>query len=239
MSALRLLLADGQNIPYTLKVSVRRRTVGLQVNEHGLTVHVPAGIPQHAVECLLREKGDWIARQLAKRCEQRPAPCAWRGGQLLHYHGLPVQLCLRQEASSRPAELDGSRLYLALADPEDAPSVRREVIQWLVRQASTDFARRLELLAIRLGVPVPPFKLSSARTRWGSCNAKGEIRLNWRLIQAPPHIIHYVIAHELAHLKEMNHSQHFWAWVEKLCPDYKTARQDLKALSVQLHWISR
>lgn len=236
MSERQLTLAGGHSISYTLKVSARRRTIGLQVDERGLTVHVPSRVPRPTVERLLQDKSDWIARKLAK-WRDRPAALAWQDGTELHHLGQPVQLCLRRDARSRTAEYDGSRLHLALADPQDTGTVRRKVMQWYARQARADFTRRLELLAAKLGVPTPPLFLSSAKTRWGSCNARGEIRLNWRLIQAPPHIIHYVVAHELAHLKEMNHSPRFWAWVEKLCPEYKAARQQLKALSAQLHLI--
>lgn len=236
MSERQLTLAGGHSIPYTLKVSARRRTIGLQVDERGLTVHVPRRVPQHTVESLLQDKSDWIAGKLAK-WQSRPAALEWQDGTRLHHLGQPVQLCLRQDARSRAAEFDGNRLHLAVADPDDTAAVQRKVAQWYAKQARTDFARRLELLAAKLGVPTPPLFLSSAKTRWGSCNSKGEIRLNWRLIQASPHIIHYVVAHELAHLKEMNHSPKFWAWVERLCPDYASARRELKAISARLHLI--
>ncbi len=234
MSAPRLTLPDGRSIPYILKVSARRRTVGLRVDALGLTVHAPARLPLHAVESLLRDQSGWISGKLAE-WQDRPAAPEWRDGTRLRHLGQPVQLCLRRDSRSRAAEFDGSRLHLAVADPQDARAVQRKVIQWYAGQARADFSRRLVLLAARLGVPAPPWRLSGARTRWGSCNARGEIRLNWRLIQAPPHVIHYVVAHELAHLKEMNHSPQFWAWVERLCPDYRAARQELKALSAHLH----
>ncbi len=82
---------------------------------------------------------------------------------------------------------------------------------------------------------MPTLSLSNAQSRWGSCNSKQEIRLNWRLLQAPPHLINYVVCHELAHLKEMNHSARFWAVVESLCPQYKQAEKDLKVWSPKLH----
>jgi predicted metal-dependent hydrolase len=236
MSERKLTLAGGLSVTYALKVSARRRTVGLQVDERGLTVHIPTRMPQHALESLLRNKSDWIARKLAK-WQHKPAAIVWRDGVRLRHLGQSVQLCLRRDARSRAVEFDGGRLHLAVTDPDDVHTVQRKVIQWYAKQARSDYARRIELLAAKLGVSTPPLFLSSARTRWGSCNSKGEIRLSWRLIQAPPHIIHYVIAHELAHLKEMNHSPQFWAWVEKLCPEYQIARQELKALSAHLHLV--
>jgi predicted metal-dependent hydrolase len=115
--------------------------------------------------------------------------------------------------------------------------IQRKVVQWYKKQALVDFARRLEIFSAKLGVALPQLLLSNARSRWGSCNSRKEVRLNWRLLQAPPHIINYVVCHELAHLKEMNHSVRFWHVVESIFPDYKTAEKELKALSALLHRI--
>lgn len=232
------VIIAGKPVPYTLKVSARRRTIGLRIDANGLTVHTPKRIPLHTLESLLQNKSDWIARKLEEwQGQARPPAFEWRDGAALQYLGQGIQLSLRQDARNRALTFDGATLCVAQPDPADIKSVQRKVAQWLAKQARTDFERRIALLATRLGVPLPPVYLSNARTRWGSCNSRGEIRLHWRLIQAPPHIIHYVVAHELAHLKEMNHSQKFWAWVEKLCPDYRSARDELKALSHALHLI--
>lgn len=230
----QLELRGGHRIPYTLKVSANRRTIGLRVDVNGLTVHIPKRVAQHTVERLLQDKSDWIARKLAE-WQDRPQPFEWKDGAVLKHLGQDILLNLRQDPRNRALEFDGARLYVAQPDPDDLKTVQRKVIQWYAKLARADFTRRIELLAAKLGVPPPPVFLSNARTRWGSCNSRGEIRLHWRLIQAPPHIIHYVVAHELAHLKEMNHSPKFWAWVETLCPDYDTARTELKALSASLH----
>jgi predicted metal-dependent hydrolase len=230
------LLISGKEIAYTLKISARRRTVGLRIDASGLTVHIPKRISKRSVASLLQDKSDWITRKLAE-WQDRPPAMQWQDGAALRYLGQDIQLSLRADARNRAVEFDGARLYLSLPNPEDDATVQRKVAQWYRKQALTDFTRRIELLAAKLGVDTPPMFLSNAKTRWGSCNSRGEIRLHWRLIQAPPHIIHYVVAHELAHLKEMNHSPKFWAWVEKLCPDYSAARQELKALSAQLHLV--
>jgi predicted metal-dependent hydrolase len=236
VSQKQLKLPDGQVIPYLLKISARRRTIGLTIDQAGLTVHIPRRIALATVESLLRSKSDWIADKLAK-WQDKPGAFEWRDGACLRYLGQEIVLALRHDTRSRAVEFDGQRLHVALPTPDDAAAVQRKVVQWLTKQCRPDFSRRLELLAAKLGVPNPPLYLSGARTRWGSCNSRGEIRLNWRLIQAPPAIIHYVVAHELAHLKEMNHSPKFWAWVEKLCPDYAAARRALKAMSGELHRI--
>ena len=151
--------------------------------------------------------------------------------------GNPVTLSIEPDTASRAADFTPGLLRLALPNPENTAQIAKKVVQWYRKQALTDFSRRLEILSAKLGVPTPTLFLSNARSRWGSCNSKQEIRLNWRLLQAPPHIINYVVAHELAHLKEMNHSAKFWAMVEKIYPDYKTAEKELKVWSAKLHQI--
>jgi len=101
---------------------------------------------------------------------------------------------------------------------------------WYRRHAQSYFRGRVERYSAVLGIEPPRVFISNAQTRWGSCNANREVRLNWRLIQASPHIIDYVVAHELAHLKEMNHSARFWRVVERMCPGYQTARTELDAM---------
>jgi predicted metal-dependent hydrolase len=222
-------------IPYRLKVSTRRRTVGMRVDENGLTVNAPSRIGKKALESMLLERADWIITKLGEWQARQVPEMAWQDGERLLLLGNQIQLCLTPDSRSRKPQLEAGRLLISMPEPENRALVSRKVLQWYRREALGDFARRVQLLAGRLGVTVQSISLSSARTRWGSCNSRGEIRLNWRLIQAPPHLIHYVAAHELAHLKEMNHSPKFWAIVEKLCPEYASARQELKALSAQLH----
>ena len=137
--------------------------------------------------------------------------------------------------TNKTLAFEANVLSIATPTPNNHALISRKVIQWYKNQAALDFSRRLEILATKLGVATPPLTLSNAQSRWGSCNSRGEVRLNWRLLQAPPHIINYVICHELAHLKQMNHSAKFWAVVESLFPNYKAAEKGLKALSPQLH----
>ena len=105
---------------------------------------------------------------------------------------------------------------------------------WFCEQASEVFAARLDLYAERLGVRYASMALSSAGTRWGSCTVEGNIRLNWRLIHFALPLIDYVVAHELAHLLEMNHSARFWARVESVYPDYDGAKMALRKRSQEL-----
>ena len=122
------------------------------------------------------------------------------------------------------------RLTLHVGLPQSAtPEQIRDVVQsWLQRQARRVFEERCKHFAQQLGVRYTKLSLSSAQTRWGSAGADGAIRLNWRLIHFAMAQIDYVVAHELAHLREMNHSPRFWDVVRSVMPDYERVRSTLK-----------
>jgi hypothetical protein len=109
--------------------------------------------------------------------------------------------------------------------------VRDAVVKWYRRHALEHLSERVVHFSGRLGTPAPRVFLSDARTRWGSCNAEREIRLNWRLMQAAAHVIDYVVAHEVAHLKVLSHSSRFWRTVAQIYPGYEAAKAELNAMS--------
>lgn len=234
MSTYLLALPDGDVIPYQLERRPRK-SVGMLINNTGLVVRAPRHVSQSRIEQLLQTKAGWIRSKLKLREESVDAPMHLNDGAVLWLLGSEIRLSVRADARSRAVEFDHGVLHIALPAPDDESAVARKVLQWYRKQALADFSRRLEIFSAKLGVALPKLLLSNARARWGSCNSKAEIRLNWRLLQAPPHIINYVVCHELAHLKQMNHSPKFWALVESICPDYKKAEKELKALSAQLH----
>ncbi|MDP2247100.1 MAG: SprT family zinc-dependent metalloprotease [Nitrosomonadales bacterium] len=234
MSDYQLVLPDGARIPYQLERRPRK-TIGLKISAAGLVVHAPKRISQSLLENALLEKVDWIRKKLTQLVENQPDQLHWEDGAELLLLGNPIKLSLSQDSSNRKPEFEYGVLHLRLKSIDDAELVASKVVQWYKKEALTDFSRRLALFATKLGVELPKLYLSNAQSRWGSCNSKKEIRINWRLLQAPPHIINYVICHELAHLKQMNHSVRFWNIVESLQPDYKEAERTLKFLSPQLH----
>lgn len=237
MSKYTLTSPEGEVIPYFLERRTRR-TVGMRITPQGLLVRAPKRISQEQIEQLLFTKINWIVSKLRFHQENQVAPMQWRDGAKLWLLGNELTLSVRHDKKNRAVECEAGSLHVAMPAPEDEEAVARKVLQWYRKQAMSDFNRRLELLAAKLGVSTPRLFLSNANTRWGSCNSKNEIRLNWKLIQAPPHIINYVTAHELAHLKEMNHSGRFWAVVESIFPEYKKAEKELKQLSPRLHAIT-
>ena len=229
-----LTFANGETISYLLERR-SRRTIGLKITAEGLVVHAPKRIVEFQLNQILQGKSNWILNKLQAREANHVAKIEWIDGEHLLYLGSDIQLSISQNSSNKALIFDQNTLLIASPQANNHAVLGRKVFQWYKKQAVIDFNRRLEILAAKLGAATPPLTLSNAQSRWGSCNSRGEVRLNWRLLQAPPHIINYVICHELAHLKQMNHSAKFWAVVEQLFPNYKLAEKELKALSPQLH----
>jgi predicted metal-dependent hydrolase len=201
--------------------------VGFKVDESGLTVSAPATMPLARIEALVRDSERWILRKIVEWRARQVPPVAWDDGARLPYLG--GGLALRIAAGSRASvERSGEELHVIVRTAGEV-QVRRAVTAWYKRAALAHLQERARQLALRAGLAPPKVSLSSAMARWGSCNSKREVRLAWRLIKAPGEMIDYVVCHELAHLRHMNHSRAFWAEVERQCPDYRGLRERLFA----------
>jgi hypothetical protein len=229
----------GHLVAYELR-RARRRSIGFTIGAEGLTVSAPRWVAQADVDGALREKAAWILRKLQQQRERaqrlQAARVDWRDGTAIPFLGETVIVVRDPRATgamldSGAAALPGvPRLTLHVGLPHDAaPAQLRELVQsWLQRQARRVFEERCAHFAPRLGVRVRRLSLSSAATRWGSASADGSVRLNWRLVHFALPVIDYVVAHELAHLREMNHSAAFWEVVRSVLPDYEHARGALR-----------
>jgi predicted metal-dependent hydrolase len=228
-ASLRCLSLPGGSLWYGF-LRAHRRTLAIVVERGRVEVRAPRWTPIAEIEAFLREKEPWIRRRVAEGRRESPA-FSWREGESLPVLGEPLKIVAGPPASG--TRRIGQSLQVGVASPS-ASLLRPAVLQWLRDEAQRVFAQRVGAYAPRLDVPVPELRLSNARTQWGSCNARGRVLLNWRLIHVPLALLDYVVAHELAHLRELNHSGRFWALVEKAYPDWRTARKDLNRIEKQL-----
>jgi len=223
----------------------KRRTIGFVVGADGLVVSAPKWVPLYEVDKAVQEKSGWILKKLHEARDRHErmesARIEWKDGALLPFLGEQVIVVLdpRQQHAGRGESGAGAvlhadaqsllgvpRLTLHIGLPQQATQqqIRDAVQAWLMRQAKRIFTERLNHFAPLLGVQWKKLSLSSAGTRWGSASADGSIRLNWRLVHFRQSVMDYVVAHELAHLRVMDHSPRFWDTVATVMPDHAALR---------------
>ena len=225
----RHLQLGAEIVAYTLKQG-RRRRLTMTIDERGLTVGAPLRITLAKVESFVGSHAGWVKKKLAEYAGSHARRhIAVRDGTCLPLLG--AEIAVRIVPGANRIRWQEDVLMLEARNDADYAALTRRALQ---RRALALFAERLALYAQRIGLPLPGLGLSNARTRWGSCSAKSGIRLNWRLIHLPLPLIDYVVAHELAHLLEMNHSPRFWAVVESIYPDCHNARRELKARAAEM-----
>ena len=219
----RYVQLGGRVVAYRLRQGKHRR-LSMTIDERGLSVGAPLRTALKEIEAFITCHGAWVHKKL----DEYAATHARRHLSVRDGASLPLlggEVRLRIVAGANRVCWGPGVLMLQARPDADCEALARRGLQ---RQAMEVFAGRVAHYAQRLGRSVPPLRLSSARTRWGSCSEKSGVSLNWRLIHLPLALIDYVVAHELSHLVEMNHSPRFWAVVEQLCPDWRELRLQLK-----------
>jgi predicted metal-dependent hydrolase len=227
----RSITLNGQAITYTVRRSARARQIRLRVGAAiGLEVVVPASGRLPDIPPLLRERADWILRAIG-RVAAPPPPVATPlvDGAAVPYLGVEHRLMLRAGAGLKPEVLHDRAAGTLSVRFDPGVYTLAAVLEWWFRdRAREQLAARLEFFGAHLGVRPTRLTIRDTRSRWGSCSARGGLNFSWRLILAPPPILDYVVIHELAHLRELNHSPRFWAIVAAHCPDYRARRDWLK-----------
>ena len=221
----RTIRLEGGEVPYVLRRSARH-TLALRIDDRGVNVAAPKRATVREIERFIAGHAAWLFDTLALRAARPlPEPFEPHDGAFLPVFGQPCRLRLggpgRWAVWTRDGE--GDELWLpAGVDP------RAVLLRALRERALEHFRMRVASHCDSLGITVPPVRLTAARTRRGSCSARSGIRLHWRLVHLPPEVIDYVVAHEVAHIAEMNHSPRFWAVVAELHPGWKDARAKLR-----------
>lgn len=207
-------------------VRSRRKSIALIVHPDGsLEVRAPLALPEPAIREFVIRNAAWITKKKEHARRNPPPPArAFHAGETLLLHGQAYPL--RIVRSQRPALQFTNGEFLLAASA--MPTARQTFTRWYRAEAARHIPQRLQALAARHGFTYKKMRLSSARTRWGSCSTLGTISISWRLVMAPEAILDYVIIHELVHTRIHNHSRLFWDGVAAILPDYKTRRAWLK-----------
>lgn len=200
----------------------QRRSFALQVKPGGeLIIRVPAHCSNSDIQRILDKHQNWIKINVHAAKENPPAQFV-EGEQYL-YFGKPYPL-LFGDSGSHSIKFDQAFIVAK----ELHFKAETLILRWFQREAEKYLNHRCRDLAVQFNFSFTHLRLSNAKTNWGSCSNKGSINLNWRLLHCPPEVIDYIIIHELAHLREMNHSPRFWALVKTMSPDYQNHKKWLR-----------
>jgi predicted metal-dependent hydrolase len=225
---LRHLQLGTRVLPYWFR-RARRRTIGIAVEEHGLVAAAPRWATIAEVEAFIREKQRWVLKRLDEVRRNLRPPFLWQEGARLPYLGRDIALARTAWGCTR---LAGDRLEVPAIVFAAAPRLRETVVEWLRAAALALYRERVAACAPAMGVLLPEVGLSSAASQWGSCtqtlDGRGRVLLHWKLVHFEPRLVDYVVVHELAHLRHMNHSAAFWRLVGSVFRDHEWARRELR-----------
>jgi predicted metal-dependent hydrolase len=231
----------GTDIPYVIRRSDRRGTVGVAIEPSGtvvLTAPQTASVPR--LDRVVLEKAKWIVDRV-KRCSSIPPPFGreFVSGETFRYLGRQYRLRMLPGKDVRSIALRGGRLELPVPSDLDASRsasyARAALIDWYSRRAREHLPMWASTWANLAGLAIRDVIVKDQEKRWGSCS-KGILRFNWRILQAPRSLVDYVLAHEIAHLQHEDHSAEFWATLGRLMPDYEQRRDRLRTLGSELVW---
>ena len=216
------LVVGARQIPLLMVRHPRARRYLLRLQSDGTArVTLPRGGSLGEARQFVARNIGWLERQLQRLDSQSRKPAAWTSGVVIFFRGERVRIEAGESGSVNFADQ-------VLSVSADETDLRPAIERHLRKLATVELPLRVMELAAVHGLKVGRVNVRNQHTRWGSCSRRGTISLNWRLIQSPEFVRDYICLHELAHLREMNHSGRFWREVERLCPGYQAAERWLK-----------
>jgi predicted metal-dependent hydrolase len=227
-------------ITYRHRISRRAHRLRFEVRPgNGLEVTTPPGVSVARIEAVMREKTDWITTMLMRYAQppQSVVAAPLCSGAQIPFAGSHLHLSVYSVPPGRrpSATLDGDTIHLCVNSP--APEALRGALEaWYRRQGRRIFSERVAYWNAHYGYSYGRITIRDQKSRWGSCSRQGNLNFNWRLLLAPLSVLDYIVIHELAHLKEGNHSSRFWALVGELCLDFRTQREWLRQHGPELHF---
>jgi predicted metal-dependent hydrolase len=217
---------SNKNMDYRL-IRSKRRSIGLQVTTDALlVVRAPNSLNLRKVEEIVHQKASWIKKKQQEMLSFKVLSPSKKfiAGEKFWFLGEQYELQLVSGIKGR-VRFQNEKFVM---NSNVQPRARVEFENWYKWEAKKYLKSRVAFLAKKFGYKYNQVRITSAKTRWGSCSSKKNLNFSWRLIMVKPEIIDYVIIHELAHLKQMNHSKKFWNLVEKMMPEYKEHRMWLR-----------
>jgi len=204
--------------------SPKRRTLALEVGHNGVIARAPKRMSQTSIVEFIQNKSRWIINSLST-LPPAPQPLEITKVDTLLLHGRPIRFEIRQNQRGKP-RLNNESLVLPVMKShlEFERSVKTKLLKWYKSMALTQIQARVDFYSQLMAIPsgkLKGVKVRDYKRRWGSCDAKGLLSFNWRIIMAPPEMLDYVVVHELAHCHEFNHSKRFWSLVEQQLPDWR------------------
>jgi predicted metal-dependent hydrolase len=228
-------------IPYLIERGRRQKTVAVAVDPlDGVRVRAPGDTPIARLDDIVHRKARWIL-QRQRRHEDLPPPPSPRefvSGETFGYLGRQYRLKLERTANPNDCvRIAEGRLIVPVARKESSRGRPRErLVAWYRERACARLPERVAAWSTTLGLEPSSVLIREPKKRWGSADANGNLRFNWRIIQAPARLIDYVVAHELVHLAHTDHTRDFWSTLGRTMPDYEARREALRRLGRQLVW---
>jgi len=219
----------GITVQIVFRPRARRYLLGIQADGSARLVIPRRGSGTEGVRFLERNEA-WLLKRMAQWQSRSEARQPWLEDARFLFRG--EETALRVETGEAGLRLCFSDQIISM--PRALPDYREVVQTHLRRLAERELPVRTRELALQHGIVVRRVSVRAQKTRWGSCSARGTISLNWRLIQAPPHVVDYLIIHELMHRREMNHSARYWKLVARAFPDYRRAELWLKSSRLEM-----
>jgi predicted metal-dependent hydrolase len=229
-------------IPYLIRRSARRGTVSVAVEPSGRVVlTAPSATTVERLDRVVRQKARWIVERARRRGQlPRPVEREFISGETVLYLGRSYRLRVAEARHGGPARLERGWLVVTVArglgGTDRAKAVRDSLVAWYRRHAGAQLRERATQSSERLRVRPLEVLIRDQQRRWGSCDASGALRFNWRIIQAPPPLVDYVVVHELVHMLHRHHTPQFWAALGRIIPDYETRRTRLGSLGAAMVW---